>query len=102
MVDAFGKNRGLLLRNARGLEVLLVAGALIVTLMADDDKGRGAKVAVAALCAVTMGIQNTAATITRRVLAVLAMFAGALFGALLVLHTRLAWAYRWRCSCSRW
>ena len=32
------------------------------------------------------------ATITRRVLAVSTMFAGAVVGALLVLHTRLAWA----------
>jgi uncharacterized membrane protein YoaK (UPF0700 family) len=122
MVDAFGKHRGLLLRNACGVEFVLVAVALVVTLMADDDKGRGAKVVVAALCAVAMGIQNTAArriavpdltttvltmtltgiaadvrrsgiaTITRRVLAVLTMFAGAVLGALLVLHTRLAWA----------
>jgi uncharacterized membrane protein YoaK (UPF0700 family) len=122
MVDAFGKNRGLLLRNACGLEFVLVAIALVVTIMADDDKGRGAKVAVAALCAVAMGTQNTAArriavpdltttvltmtltgiaadvrrsgvaTVTRRVLAVLTMFGGAVFGALLILHTRLAWA----------
>jgi uncharacterized membrane protein YoaK (UPF0700 family) len=122
MVDAFGKHRGLLLRNACGLESVLVASALVVTLIADEDKGRGAKAAVAALCAVAMGIQNTAArriavpdltttvltmtltgiaadvcrsgaaTITRRVLAVLTMFAGAIGGALLVLHTRLAWA----------
>jgi uncharacterized membrane protein YoaK (UPF0700 family) len=122
MVDAFGKHRGLLLRNACSLECVLVAVALVVTTTADDDKGRGAKVAVAALCAVAMGIQNTAArriavpdltttvltmtltgiaadvrksgvaTITRRVLAVLTMFAGAVAGALLVLHTRLAWA----------
>jgi uncharacterized membrane protein YhhN len=32
------------------------------------------------------------ATITRRALAVSTMFAGAVAGALLVLHTRLAWA----------
>lgn len=122
MVDAFGKHRGLLLRNACGLEFVLVAVALVVTLMTDDDKGRSAKVAVAALCAVAMGIQNTAArrlavpdltttvltmtltgiaadvrrsgvaTITRRALAVSTMFVGAVVGALLVLHTRLAWA----------
>jgi len=61
MVDAFGKHRGLLLRNACGLECMFVAAALVVTLMTDDDKGRGAKAAVAALCAVAMGIQNTAA-----------------------------------------
>jgi uncharacterized membrane protein YoaK (UPF0700 family) len=121
LVDAFGKHRGLLLRNACGLEFVLVAVALVVTLMTDDDKGRTAKVAVAALGAIAMGIQNTAArrlavpdltttvltmtltgiaadvrrsgvaTITRRVLAVSTMFAGAVVGALLVLHTRLAW-----------
>ena len=122
MVDAFGKHRGLLLRNACGLEFVIVAVALVITLISDDDKGRIAKVAVAALCAVAMGIQNTAArriavpdltttvltmtltgiaadvrrsgvaTITRRALAVATMFAGAIAGALLVLHTRLAWA----------
>jgi uncharacterized membrane protein YoaK (UPF0700 family) len=122
MVDAFGKHRGPLLRNACGLEFVLVAVALVVTLAADEDKGRAAKVAVAALCAAAMGIQNTAArrlavpdltttvltmtltgiaadvrrsgvaTITRRALAVSTMFAGAIVGALLVLHTRLAWA----------
>jgi uncharacterized membrane protein YoaK (UPF0700 family) len=122
MVDAFGTHRGVLLRNACGLEFALIAVALVVTLITDDDKGRVAKVAVAALCAVAMGIQNTAArrlavpdltttvltmtltgiaadvrrsgiaTITRRALAVSTMFAGAIVGALLVLHTRLAWA----------
>jgi uncharacterized membrane protein YoaK (UPF0700 family) len=122
LVDAFGTHRGLLLRNACGIEFVLVAVALFVTLTADDDKGRIAKVVVAALCAVAMGIQNTAArrlavpdltttvltmtltgiaadvrrsgiaTITRRALAVSMMFIGAIVGALLVLHTRLAWA----------
>jgi uncharacterized membrane protein YoaK (UPF0700 family) len=122
MVDAFGKHRGLLLRNACGVEFVIVAVALVITLVSDDDKGRSAKVAVAGLCAIAMGIQNTAArrlavpdltttvltmtltgiaadirssgvaTITRRALAVSTMFAGAIVGALLVLHTRLAWA----------
>jgi hypothetical protein len=36
--------------------------------------------------------QSGVATITRRALAVLTMFAGAVAGALLVLHARLAWA----------
>lgn len=122
MVDAFGKHRGLLLRNACTLEFVIVAIALVITLAADDDKGRPAKVAVAALCAVAMGIQNTtarrlavpdltttvltmtltgiaadvrssgAATITRRALAVSTMFVGAIVGALLILHSKLAWA----------
>jgi uncharacterized membrane protein YoaK (UPF0700 family) len=122
LVEAFGKHRGLLLRNACGIEFVIIAVALVITLISDDDKGRTAKVVVAALCAVAMGIQNTAArriavpdltttvltmtltgiaadvrrsglaTITRRALAVAAMFAGAIAGALLVLHTRLAWA----------
>jgi uncharacterized membrane protein YoaK (UPF0700 family) len=122
LVDRFGKHRGLLLRNACSLEFVIVAVALVITLVTDDDKGRSAKVAVAALCALAMGIQNTAArriavpdltttvltmtltgfaadarrsgvaVITRRALAVLTMFAGAIVGALLVLHTRLAWA----------
>ena len=122
IVGAFGRHRGLLLRNAAGLEFVIVAGALIITVASHDDAGRGSKVAVSALCAVAMGIQNTAArrlavpdltttvltmtltgiaadirqsgvaTITRRVLAVLTMFAGGAAGALLMLHARLAWA----------
>jgi uncharacterized membrane protein YoaK (UPF0700 family) len=122
MVDAYGKHRGLLLRNACGVEFVIVAVALVITHISDDDKSRSAKVAVAALCAIAMGIQNTAArrlavpdltttvltmtltgiaadvrrsgaaTITRRALAVSMMFVGAIVGALLTLHTRLAWA----------
>jgi uncharacterized membrane protein YoaK (UPF0700 family) len=122
IVGAFGRHRGLLLRNASGLEFVIVAGALIVTIASHDDAGRGSKVAVSALCAVALGIQNTTArrlavpdltttvltmtltgiaadaghsgvaTVTRRVLAVLTMFAGAVAGALLIVHTRLAWA----------
>jgi uncharacterized membrane protein YoaK (UPF0700 family) len=122
IVDTFGRHRGLLLRNASGAEFVIVAIALAITLTSDDDAHRGARVAVAALCAGAMGIQNTTArrlavpdltttvltmtltgiaadvrrsgvaTITRRALAVLAMFVGAIAGALLVVHTRLAWA----------
>jgi uncharacterized membrane protein YoaK (UPF0700 family) len=122
IVGAFGRHRGLLLRNASGLEFVIVAVALIITVASHGDAGRGSKVAVSALCAVAMGIQNTtarrlavpdltttvltmtltgiaadaghggAATITRRVLAVLTMFAGGVAGALLIVHTRLAWA----------
>jgi uncharacterized membrane protein YoaK (UPF0700 family) len=122
IVSAFGGHRGLLLRNATGMEFVIVAGALVVTIASHEDAGRASKVAVSALCAVAMGIQNTTArrlavpdltttvltmtltgiaadarrsgvaTITRRVLAVLTMFAGGVAGALLILHTRLAWA----------
>jgi uncharacterized membrane protein YoaK (UPF0700 family) len=122
IVGAFGGHRGVLLRNASGLEFVIVAVALIITVASHDDAGRGSKVAVSALCAVAMGIQNTTArrlavpdltttvltmtltgiaadaghsgiaTITRRALAVLTMFAGGVAGALLIVHTRLAWA----------
>jgi uncharacterized membrane protein YoaK (UPF0700 family) len=122
IAGAFGRHRGLLLRNATGLEFVIVAGALIITVASHDDAGRWSKVAVSALCAVALGIQNTTArhlavpdlttsvltmtltgiaadaghsptaTMTRRILAVLTMFVGAVAGALLIVHTRLAWA----------
>jgi|SRR5450432_1054709 len=122
IVDTFGRHRGLLLRNASSVEFVIVAIALAITLSSDDAAHRGARVAVAALCALAMGIQNTTArrlavpdltttvltmtltgiaadvrrsgvaTITRRALAVLTMFVGAIAGALLIVHTRLAWA----------
>jgi uncharacterized membrane protein YoaK (UPF0700 family) len=93
-----------------------------ITAVSPADPTAVAAVAVAALLAVAMGLQNTmarrlavpdltttvltmtltgiaadarrspAATTARRALAVLTMFAGALGGALLALHTTLAWA----------
>ena len=122
LVERFGGHRGRLLRNAVAVEFVLVLVALFVIVPADAVAGPVAAVGVAALLAVAMGIQNSAArrlavpdltttvltmtltgladirrtggsvALVRRLLAVLSMFAGAVVGTLLVLHTRLAWA----------
>jgi len=115
-----GGHRGRLLRDTGAAELMLVAAALVLTAIA--PAGAVVVTVVAALLAIAMGLQNTAArqlavpdltttvltmtltgiaadirgsgsaTITRRVLAVLTMFAGALVGTLLVLHAPLPWA----------
>jgi uncharacterized membrane protein YoaK (UPF0700 family) len=115
-----GGHRGRLLRDTGAAELVLVATALGLT--ATAPAGAVVTAVVAALLAIAMGLQNTAArrlavpdltttvltmtltgiaadirnsgsaTITRRVLAVLTMFAGALVGTLLVLHAPLEWA----------
>ena len=102
--------------------VIATAITTVITAVSPAGPPAVAAVAVAALLAVAMGLQNTMArrlavpdltttvltmtltgiaadahrsptgTIARRVLAVLTMFAGAVAGALLVLHTSLAWA----------
>jgi uncharacterized membrane protein YoaK (UPF0700 family) len=120
MVAKFAGHRGLLLRNACAVQFLLLAVALAVVLPSRNLSGSGIGVVVAALCAIAMGIQNTAArrlavpdltttvltmtltgiaadtlrssglTTARRALAVLTMLLGAVLGALLVLHTGLA------------
>ena len=102
--------------------VSAVIATVITTVSSAVSPAGPAAVAVAALQAVAMGLQNTmarrlavpdltttvltmtltgiaadarrspAATTARRALAVLTMFAGALGGALLALHTTLAWA----------
>jgi uncharacterized membrane protein YoaK (UPF0700 family) len=122
IVERYSVHRGRLLRNACGIEFVIVAVSLVITLISNNDASLSSKVAVSALCAVAMGIQNTTArklavpdltttvltmtltgiaadvrrsgitVITRRVLAVLAMFVGGIAGAELFLHTRLAWA----------
>jgi uncharacterized membrane protein YoaK (UPF0700 family) len=126
LVQRWAGHRGLLLRNIAALELLLVALstviATVIPAVSPVDPTAVAVVAVAALLAVAMGLQNTmarrlavpdltttvltmtltgiaadarrspAATTARRALAVLTMFAGALGGALLALHTTLAWA----------
>jgi uncharacterized membrane protein YoaK (UPF0700 family) len=122
IVERFSLHRGVLLRNACGIEFVIVAVALVITVGSHNDRSLSSKVAVSALCAVAMGIQNTTArklavpdltttvltmtltgiaadvrrsgitVVTRRVLAVLAMFVGGIAGAELFLHTRLAWA----------
>jgi uncharacterized membrane protein YoaK (UPF0700 family) len=115
-----GGHRGRLLRDVGAGELVLVAAALVLTAVAPT--GAVVNAVVAALLAIAMGLQNTAArklavpdltttvltmtltgiaadiggsggaTVVRRVLAVLTMFAGALVGALLVLQAPLAWA----------
>jgi uncharacterized membrane protein YoaK (UPF0700 family) len=122
LVARFRWHRGLLLRNTCTMQFVLIAIALVVVLPAAAMPGRADTVAAATLCAGAMGIQNTVArrlavpdltttvltmtliglaadlrrspvmTTTRRALAVLTMFLGALIGALLVLHSGLAWA----------
>jgi uncharacterized membrane protein YoaK (UPF0700 family) len=119
-VGWFGRHRGRLLRNTTAVELLLVAVALVVAALVHVVPGSAAAVAVAALLALAMGMQNTMArklavpdltttvltmtltgiaaeirtsprgTIARRVLAVVAMFAGAAVGAVLVLQTGVA------------
>jgi len=115
-----GGHRGRLLRDLGAAELVLVAAALVLTAM--TPTGAVVTAVIAALLATAMGLQNTAArhlavpdltttvltmtltgiaadvggsgsaTIARRVLAVFTMFAGALVGALLVLHAPLEWA----------
>jgi uncharacterized membrane protein YoaK (UPF0700 family) len=115
-----GGHRGRLLRDVGAAELILVAAALGLT--ATAPAGALVTAVLAALLAIAMGLQNTAArhlavpdltttvltmtltgiaadtrgggsaTIVRRVLAVCTMFAGALVGALLVVHAPLEWA----------
>ena len=122
LVGRFAQHRGLMLRNMGAMEFTLVLIAFILALPSAGLPGGGVAVAVSALCAAAMGIQNTSArrlavpdltttvltmtltgiaadlrhspalTTTRRILAVLAMLLGASVGTLLVLNTSLAWA----------
>ena len=122
LVGRFARHRGLMLRNTGAMEFTLMAIAFILVLPSAGLPGSGVAVAVSALCAAAMGIQNTSArrlavpdltttvltmtltgiaadlrhspalTTTRRILAVLAMLLGASVGTLLVLNTSLAWA----------
>lgn len=115
-------HRGRLLRTVVAVELGLVAASAVIIAVVPDPPAAVVVVVVAAFLAVAMGLQNTMArklavpdltttvltmTLTgiaadarrghsgatgRRVLAVLAMFAGALAGALLALHAHLAWA----------
>lgn len=120
LVERLGGHRGRLLGVATAVECGFVAVALVLTTVL--TMGEGPASAVAALLAVAMGVQNTAArrlavpdltttvltmtltgiaadvrrsgsvTVVRRALAVLTMFAGAAAGTLLVAHLGLAWA----------
>jgi uncharacterized membrane protein YoaK (UPF0700 family) len=122
LVGRFAGHRGLMLRNTVALEFVLVAIALVLALSFAGLPGGGVAVAISALCAAAMGIQNTCArrlavpdltttvltmtltgiaadlhqssalVTTRRIIAVLAMLLGAAVGALVVLNAGLAWA----------
>jgi uncharacterized membrane protein YoaK (UPF0700 family) len=122
LVAARGLRRGHLLRDAALLEVVLLVVAVGLLLGVTGTPGSGLASAVAALAAAALGLQNSAVrrlavpdltttvltmtltgiaadvrsarrpVVTRRVLSVVTMFLGALAGALLVLHTGLAWA----------
>jgi uncharacterized membrane protein YoaK (UPF0700 family) len=122
LVGRFAGHRGLMLRNTGAVEFALVAVAFILVVPLAGLPGGGVAVAVSALCAAAMGIQNTSArrlavpdltttvltmTLTgiaadlrhstllvmgRRILAVMAMLLGAVVGAFLVLNIGLAWA----------
>lgn len=122
LVARWAAHRGLLLRNTCAIQAGLVLVAVIVTASVSSEPGRVARAAIAALCAAAMGIQNATArrlavpdltttvltmTLTgiaadaahsgpgatiRRISAVATMLAGAIVGALLILHTELVWA----------
>jgi uncharacterized membrane protein YoaK (UPF0700 family) len=115
VVDRLGSHRGRVLSVVAGGELVLVAVALLTTAASGDDLSTLGKVAVAALLALAMGAQNAAVrqlkvfdltttvltmtltglasdlhehdrfAVIRRLLAVVAMLAGAVAGALLVL-----------------
>ena len=114
----FSSSPGLLLGLAVLSELFLVAGALVVAAIVGSRLPSGAKDGIAALLATAMGLQNSVArrlavpditttvltmaltgvaadlragdsqAILRRVLSVLTMFAGALVGAVLVIHAQ--------------
>ena len=120
LVRRRGGHRGRLLRDTGAAELVLVAAALVLTAIA--PVGAVVMSIVAALLAIAMGLQNTAARqlavpdltttvltmtltgiaadlgdsgnarIARRMLAVCTMLAGALIGALLVVYATLQWA----------
>jgi uncharacterized membrane protein YoaK (UPF0700 family) len=114
--------RGHLLRDAALIETVLLGVAFVLLLALPGPPGSVLASVVAALAAFALGLQNSAVrrlgvpdltttvltmtltgiaadvrsagrpVVTRRVLAVVTMFVGALAGALLVTHVGLAWA----------
>jgi uncharacterized membrane protein YoaK (UPF0700 family) len=116
LVSRFQAHRGVLLRNAVGVELLLLVTALLVVAVGSDRLGSARQAGVAAAAALAMGVQNAVVrrlsvpdltttvltmtltgiaadlrhgnriTLVRRLLAVAAMLLGAAVGALLVLH----------------
>ncbi len=111
-----GAHRGVLLRNAVGVELLLLVAALLVVAIRPETLGDARRAITAAGAALAMGVQNAVArklsvpdltttvltmtltgiaadlrhgnriTLARRLLAVAAMLLGAAGGALLILH----------------
>jgi uncharacterized membrane protein YoaK (UPF0700 family) len=121
-VTAHGSRRGRLLRDAVLVELVLILVTVALLAPVADRPSTGVAIAVAAIAAVALGLQNSAVrhlaipdltttvltmtitgiaadvrtaggrALTRRLLAVGTMFLGALVGSLLVLRTRLVWA----------
>jgi len=121
-VARYGGHRGLLLRNTAAAETVLLAAATLTTALAASPLPGAVRIAVAALAALALGVQNatirtlkvpdlttTVLTMTltgvvadarhgsgrvrrRRVLAIISMFAGAAVGATLVLQVGPGWA----------
>jgi uncharacterized membrane protein YoaK (UPF0700 family) len=116
-IRRFGSRRDALFRAAVLVQLGLVVLAVVVAVAADAPYGAGRRDAIAAICALAMGIQNAVVSklaiadltttvltrtltsiavdlraggdrpaLVRRVLSVLAMLAGAIVGALLVLY----------------
>ncbi len=118
-VSKYAANRGFLLRDTCTFEFAFLAAAFFVVLPGPHKPGLGVQLAAAALVAAAMGMQNAAArklavpdltttvltmtltglaadivhgtalVMSRRLLAVFALFLGAAIGAMLVLHTQL-------------
>jgi uncharacterized membrane protein YoaK (UPF0700 family) len=116
LVERLGSHRGRLVTVVAGCELVLILLALLGAAVAGADLSTGAKVAIAALLALAMGAQNAAVrqlkvydltatvltmtltglasdlrqrdrfAVIRRLLAVVAMLAGAIAGAWLVLE----------------
>jgi uncharacterized membrane protein YoaK (UPF0700 family) len=122
MIIRFGGHRGKLMIRMVGLQLVFMAVAIPVAIPLTEPQASLVAIAVAALLAIAMGIQNAAVRslkvpditttvvtmavtgliadahggggepLARRALAVLALFAGAAVGALLVLHVGAPWA----------
>ena len=120
MSRRFGAEPSRLLANGVALELLLVVAGLVLSAAVSRPLPSGARDAIAGLLAIAMGLQNAVArklavpdltttvltmaltgvaadlragagqAITRRLLSVVMMFAGAVVGAVLVIHSRVA------------
>ncbi len=119
-VHRFDRNRGVLLRNAVALELVMVASAAVLMAAADRPFSSGIRDTTVALAAIGLGLQNAAVrrlavpdltttvltmtltgiaadlrsrnlrVVLRRSLSVTAMLVGALVGALLILDVSVA------------